>query len=222
MVPLFKKGQFCVIKNGSSSVNWGFSIKSYLEFLYITIIICLCVILTNFLSRTPNLRSHEWILYSASNAQEIEAPSFIFFKNVLQFLLISARGRIPCNLVSKYRIHLANLWAGKVTKWIKHFPHHMKLHHCSYISMSFLQHILSSTDIFFYGWGQKFQGNFWPHLILVNKRESRLHLIIYHQEAKRKRPWRDNVGREDCTSNKEDGPGSNLEVKKLPLLKRKW
>ncbi len=48
-------------------------------------------------------------------------------KNVLQFLYISAHGRIPCNLVSKYQVHLAI---------------HMKLHHCSYISMSFLQHIL--------------------------------------------------------------------------------
>ena len=28
-------------------------------------------------------------------------------KNVLQILLIFAHGRIPCNLVSKYRIHLA-------------------------------------------------------------------------------------------------------------------
>ncbi len=28
-------------------------------------------------------------------------------KNVLQFLLISAHGRIPCNLVSKYRVQLA-------------------------------------------------------------------------------------------------------------------
>ncbi len=28
-------------------------------------------------------------------------------KNVLQFLLISAHGRIPCNLVSKYWVHLA-------------------------------------------------------------------------------------------------------------------
>ncbi len=86
-------------------------------------------------------------------------------KNVLQFLLISARDRIPCNLVPKYRVHLAvhlgaggmlvmcsraeqlyleaTLWAVKVTRWIKHFPQHMKLHHCSYISMSFLQHILS-------------------------------------------------------------------------------
>ena len=36
----------------------------------------------------------------------------------------------------------ANLWAAKVTRWIKYFPQHMKLHHYSYISMSFLQHIL--------------------------------------------------------------------------------
>ncbi len=44
-------------------------------------------------------------------------------KNVLQFLLIFAHGRIPCNLVPKYPVQLAvhlgagaNLWAGKVTR----------------------------------------------------------------------------------------------------------
>ena len=71
---------------------------------------------------------------------DVRHLSLTFTKNVLQFLLTSARGRIPCNLVPKYRVHLAvHLGAG-----IKHFPQHMKLHHCSYISMSFLQHILWS------------------------------------------------------------------------------
>ncbi len=72
------------------------------------------------------------------------------FKNVLQFLLISAHDRIPCNLVSKYLVHLAvHQGAGGmlVTGWIKHFPQHMKLHHCSYISMSFLQHILWARNL---------------------------------------------------------------------------
>ncbi len=41
----------------------------------------------------------------------------------------------------------ANLWVGKVTRWIKCFPQHTKLHHCSYWSMSFLQHILSLLAI---------------------------------------------------------------------------
>ncbi len=40
---------------------------------------------------------------------------------------------------------------SKVTRWIKHFPQHMKLHHCSYISMSFLQHILR----LWFTWGVK-------------------------------------------------------------------
>ncbi len=31
----------------------------------------------------------------------------VLTKNVLQFLLISAHGRIPSDLVSKYRVHLA-------------------------------------------------------------------------------------------------------------------
>ena len=38
---------------------------------------------------------------------KVSACSVLSNKNVLQFLLISAHGRTPFNLVSKYRVHLA-------------------------------------------------------------------------------------------------------------------
>ncbi len=36
---------------------------------------------------------------------------------------------------------------GTPCSTVKHFPQHMKLHHCSYISMSFLQHILLDMKV---------------------------------------------------------------------------
>ncbi len=44
-------------------------------------------------------------------------------KNVLQFLLLSAHGRIPCNLVSKYPVHLAvHQGAGGMLVICRTFP----------------------------------------------------------------------------------------------------
>ena len=62
-------------------------------------------------------------------------------KNMLQFLLISARAK--SNPVKQMHCYLPKFWQGKLDRSSENRFQLMKLHHCSCITLSKLRHILS-------------------------------------------------------------------------------